>query len=142
MHSCDENRVFEENIDFLNAEWTYENEITFQVSLTDQTPKNAFINFRHSYFFSKRNVILDLSVKNPKGEINKKSINIPLSEPNGMWYGDCSGDICTIQFPIKEYANHSFIDTGLYEFTISQDMRINPLPNVMAVGLRIENVVE
>lgn len=140
--SCDYDRVFEENKDLSNFEWNYEDTVRFSVSVQDQTPKNVFVNFRHTQSFPKRNVRLNMEVKSPNGELKKHAINVLLSEPNGMWFGKCSGDVCSIQFPIKEYTNYSFKDSGIYEFTLTQDMRMSPLPETMAVGLRLENATE
>lgn len=132
--SCDKNRIFEKYIDFENSEWSYENNASFEVSIKDTASKKLFINFRHTYFFKTRNVLLKMHVEDPKGKKETIHLNIPLSEPNGKWYADCSGDICSIQKEI-EYA---FTDTGKYLFWLEQDMRVNPLTNVLSVGLRVE----
>lgn len=138
LSACDESRVFEKNIDFEGYKWTYENKATFDVEIADNDLKTVFINFRHTYFFNTRNVILDLEVKTPADSVYTIPVDILLSEPNGMWHSECSGDICDFKFPIKEFTNYSFADTGNYKFTLTQNMRVNPLANVMGVGLRIE----
>lgn len=141
LSSCDKNRVYEKNIDFEGYKWTYEDKKTFEVEIADSELKTVFVNFRHTYFFEARNVILNLEVKTPKDSVFELPLNILLSEPNGMWYSECSGDICDIKYPIKEFTNYSFPDTGVYTFTLAQNMRVNPLANVMAVGLRLENAI-
>lgn len=138
--SCDENRVYEQNEDFTLHEWKYEDVKVFDVAIDDTTPKTVFVNFRHTYFFSNRNVLMNLEVKFPNDSIYKTPLNILLSEPNGMWHSECSGDICDFKYPIKEFTNYSFPEVGTYIFSLTQDMRVNPLPNVMAVGLRVENL--
>lgn len=137
--SCDENRVYEKNIDFTSYEWKYEDAKVFEIDIADAAPKTIFVNFRHTYFFETRNVLLNLEVKFPNDSILKMPVDILLSEPNGMWHSECSGDICDFKFPIEAFTNYSFADTGKYIFTLTQDMRVNPLKNVMAVGLRVEN---
>lgn len=141
VSSCDENRVYEKNEDIYMFEWDYNDKKTFEAEITDSKPKTVLVNFRHTYFFGARNVILDLTVKTPKDSIFEIPVNILLSEPNGRWYGECSGDICDIKFPIKKLTNYSFSDTGKYTFTLAQNMRVNPLPHAMGVGLRIENTI-
>lgn len=135
LFSCDNNRVFEKNTDFKLFEWEHDSEVVFNFKIEDEKPKNVLVNFRHTSVFLSRNVLLSLKITNPKNETEKIDINIPLSEPNGMWFGDCSGNICDIQFPI----NYTFIDTGNYIFSFTQNMRENPLSNIMSIGLRIEN---
>lgn len=139
MSSCDENRVYEKNIDFESYEWTYEDVQSFEVEILDSKAKSVFVNFRHTYFFGARNVILNLEVKTPKDSIFELPLNILLSEPNGMWYSECSGDICDFKYPVQTLTDYSFQDTGIYTFALAQNMRVNPLPNVMGVGIRVEN---
>lgn len=134
--SCDDGRVFEENTDIKGFDWFYENEISFNVDIADLTKKNILINFRHTPFFESRNVLLKVKVKNPKGEETVVNVNIPLSEPNGVWYGECTGNICDIQHPL----DYNITEIGKYTFTLIQDMRTDPLYNTMSVGLRIENI--
>lgn len=141
LTSCDENRVYEKNEDIYLFEWDYEDKKVFEIEILDKLPKTIFVNFRHTYFFEARNVILDLEIRTPKDSIYQIPINMLLSEPNGKWYGECSGDICDIKTPINEFTNYSFLDTGKYTFTLVQNMRVNPLPNVMSVGIRVENAI-
>lgn len=134
--SCDKARFFEQNTDFENHVWSYDNEVVFEILNTDLVNKKMFINFRHSSLFPTRNVLLKAFIQNPKGAKEILHINIPLSEPNGKWYGDCSGDVCTIQYPIA----YEMKDTGNYIFGIVQDMRINPLKGAISIGLRAETL--
>lgn len=136
--SCDKATVFEQNTDLKHFEWTYDNIISYAVEINDLEPKNVFINFRHTHFFGFRNVRLKLKFVSPSAKETLTNINIPLSEPNGRWYGDCYGDICDIQYLIPKFEHYIFNETGTYTFSIIQDMRDNPLKNVMSSGLRIE----
>lgn len=135
--SCDKNRVFEQNIDIAESDWYYDDTVSFEVSITDTLPKNVFVNFRHSFYFGWRNAWLELKTTAPNGEFGTQAVNIQLSQPDGKWYGDCSGDICMMQFPVV--IGYQFPDTGTYRFQFVQDMRQDPLANVMSVGLRVEN---
>ena len=58
MSSCDENRVYEKNIDFTAYQWDYEDKKTFDVEIVDTELKTVFVNFRHTHFFATKNVIL------------------------------------------------------------------------------------
>jgi len=132
--SCDENRIYEKNEDFEYYEWEHDNKINFEVDIKDTDAKSLLINFRHTYFFETRNVRLKLDATNPSGKKETLNVNILLSEPNGMWHSECTGDICDF----VHLVNYSLADTGKYMFTISQDMRVNPLKNTMGIGLRVE----
>lgn len=134
LSACDSHRVYDKNIDFVSSEWFYKNTEKFEVKIDNLSPKNIFINFRHSSFFMARNVLMKLSITKVNGESETININMPLSEPNGVWYGDCNGDICFVQHPI----DYIFQDTGIYIFEFTQNMRVNPLKEVLSVGLRVE----
>ncbi|MGB0885078.1 MAG: gliding motility lipoprotein GldH [Chitinophagales bacterium] len=138
ISSCDDSRIFEENKDFESYAWSYENIVKFETELTDSLANNVIVNFRHTHFFGSRNLLLMLHITTPSGKKTTTKINIPLSEPNGMWYADCTGDICDIQYNVPEFKNYTFSETGKYTFELEQEMRESPLKNVMAVGLRIE----
>lgn len=136
--SCDKTRFFEKNIDIAAQAWSYDNELSFEINNTDTLEKKLFVNIRHSSLFSYRNILLKVLVQNPQGERQTVHINMPLSEPNGKWYGDCSGDVCMLRHPIT----YEITDTGTYTFEIVQDMRVNPLNKILSVGLRAENIIE
>lgn len=138
LFSCDKNRIYELNTDIKNNNWTYIDKKDFEFNITKTNSIQALINFRHTSNFSSRNIILLLQSTNPKGIKDTININIPLSEPNGMWYGKCSGNICNIQYPL----DFNFTDTGKYIFSLQQNMRKNPLPNAMSIGIRIENKIK
>ncbi len=55
---------------------------------------------------------------------------------NGKWLGEGLGDIWDNRVLFKK--NVSFPQKGEYRFEFTQAMRLNPLPGVMDVGIRIE----
>ena len=142
LSSCDENRVFEEHSDLKMFRWYLADTIAYDVHIADNNPKNVMFSVRHNYFFEYRNIISKIFITTPDGTLIETSVDMLLAEPNGLWYGECSGDICDMVYPVPEYMGYSFPDTGMYHFDIVHDMRQDPLLNVMSVGLRVENVVE
>ena len=61
-------------------------------------------------------------------------------QADGHWFGDCLGDNCDIQVSIQQ--NAFFPLTGKYTFKITQDMRVNPLPYIKDVGMRVEQAAK
>ncbi|MGB1248759.1 MAG: gliding motility lipoprotein GldH [Chitinophagales bacterium] len=139
LGSCDKGRTYEKNVDIAGSEWMYEDTVTFEVAIADTLPKNVFVNFRHGFYYGWRNAWLKLKTIQPTGEFGEQSLNVQLSQPDGQWYGDCSGDICMMRYPVV--IGYAFPDTGTYTFQFVQDMRQNPLPEVMSIGLRVEEFV-
>lgn len=135
--SCNQNKVMEENQQITSYSWDYSDKKTFNAEIKDTTQNyNIYINLRHSFNFEWRNLWVNIETTFPDGRQFEKRINLVLSEPDGHWNGDCLGDNCDIQIPIQ--TNAFFPLTGKYTFTISQDMRVNPLGFVKSVGMRIE----
>ena len=139
--SCDETRVFEKDIDFKSSEWLAEDIIEFEVEINDVEAKNIYLNLRHSFEFGWRNAWVNLAIKFPNDSIYQLPVNIPLSQPDGQWYGNCTGSICNRQFLVEELSNYTFPQTGIYHFSLSQEMREDPLLQVLSAGIRIENVI-
>ncbi len=138
--ACDPSRVFDEN-KYIKADgWDYADAKTFEVQITDTTLHyNVAINVRHSFQFEWRNVYVTIGTFFPDSQKIEKRVNLQLSEPDGEWFGRCMGDNCFISIPIQQ--NAIFPKKGKYTFTIKQDMRTNPLPNIKFVGLRVEKAI-
>jgi gliding motility-associated lipoprotein GldH len=135
--SCDRKRIFEENKQITDYKWNYADAPTFVTEVKDtNTHYNVIVNVRHSFEFEWRNLWVKIQTTLPDGRTSEKRINLVLSEPDGHWHGDCLGDNCDLQIPIQE--NAIFPVPGKYTFKITQDMRVNPLPLVKSIGLRIE----
>lgn len=142
LFSCDELRVFEKNQDLKSAQWASKDSLRFEVSIEDSKPKNVYLNLRHSFDFGWRNAWVNLIIGFPNDSTYAIPVNIPLSQPDGHWYGDCTGSICNIQFPVHELSDFSFNQTGDYTFTLVHEMREDPLLEVLSTGIRIENTAK
>ena len=140
--ACDSNKVFEENIALENHIWNLENRVKFQVEIMDTTAEmNLFVNIRHSAHYPFSNLWIFLITANPKGEISADTLECILAAKDGKWLGSGLGDIWDIQIPFKTQV---FNSPGDYIFEIEQAMRygdqarIEQLPEIMDIGLRIE----
>ncbi len=137
LSGCNSNFIYEVNKPLKNEEWSYENAQTFETEIKDTVVHyNIYINLRHSFHFEWRNVWVNIETEFPDGKKVSKRVNLLLSEADGKWFGDCTGDNCDIQIPIQE--NAIFPQQGIYKFSIAQDMRVNPLVNIRSVGMRVE----
>lgn len=137
--SCDKNRVYEKNIeitDYING-WKSSDQKKFEFELTDTTVLyNLYINVRHAEVYPYSNLWLMLNTKFPDGKENSQRIEIPLADQDGNWFGDGMGDIWDYKYPLTPF----YIKTpGNYSITLVHDMRMDPLPGVMDIGVRIEN---
>jgi gliding motility-associated lipoprotein GldH len=122
------------------AEWNYnfKPQFTFEITDTVVQYEPTFI-IQHTQAYPYSNIWLWMYVKMP-GEktARKERVNVVLAEPTGKWLGRGMGEIYEQRMKIKFSDSISFNHKGTYHVTMEQNMRVNPLPDVLHVGLRIE----
>jgi len=137
LTACDRTVVTEENTPVKDYNWDYADVKTFTANITDTSlTYNIYVNVRHSFQFEWRNMWVNIETVFPDSTTFSKRVNLPLSEADGHWHGDCLGDNCDAQVLIQR--NAFFPQPGQYTFKLTQDMRVNPLGKVKSVGFRIE----
>ena len=142
LSACDSAKIFEENIALEKNVWSVENHLKFQVEITDTVSDiNLIMNIRHSAHYPFSNLWVFVKTTNPAGTQRIDTLECVLAEKDGKWIGSGIGDIWDVQIPFK---TQTYINPGDYTFEIEQAMRygdkarIEQLPEIMNVGLRIE----
>ncbi len=138
--SCDRDRVFEENIELQNYEWPVANEPSFTFEITDEKQAyDVFINVRNSATYPYHNLYAKHILYGADGKmINSALHNLYLSDPKtGKPTGKGMGDI--FDHRVRFLRNVMFTRPGKYTIKLQQYMRVDPLPGIMAVGLRVAN---
>jgi|SRR5436190_18358574 len=141
LSSCDESRIFENNIDFKEGVWEKEKTLDFDFTIENSDQLyNLYYNVRYTntypyYNFFSRYFIYDSTGK----EI--KSIPLPedmfLFDPKtGEPYGSGMGDI--YDHRISFLKNYKFPYPGKYKIKIFQYMRKEPLAGIVSFGIRVE----
>lgn len=135
--SCDQSRFFEENKKIPNSSWETENKLVFMVPVNDTlNGYDFFINLRQASSYPYSNIYFFVDTWFPNGKTARDTVECILSDPQGNWLGKGLGDIKEnrilfkrgVRFPLK----------GNYVFMFQQAMRVDKLPSVLDVGLRIE----
>ena len=135
--SCDRNVVFEENIKLPENRWEQKNNIILKTEISDTvTPHNIFINVRNAGGYQFSNLFVFFTTQTPSGRTERDTVELTLADPSGKWRGNGLGDIWDNRLPFKH--NFLFPEKGTYTFTLEQAMRIDPLPQLMDIGIRIE----
>ena len=135
---CSPINVYQQQRIIPNFEWDKSNVLTYSyINDNAITNKKLFLALRHTNNYPYNNMWVRLIATN--GTTNKvdTTINVPLTRNNAnqAWAGLSMDDIVEIYCPISTFVG----DKGLYTFTLQQVMRVNPLPQVISVGMRIEN---
>lgn len=137
--SCNSARVYEKYIKIPGELWNRYNAVKFSVDINDTiAPHNIYINIRHGSYYPRSNLFLFVTTTAPNGNYVKDTIEIILADKTGRWQGKGLGDIWDVQQLYKQ--NVTFPLTGEYIFEYEQAMRMENLPYILDVGLRVERV--
>ncbi len=120
--------------------WSYNFKPSFTIDIKDTVSTyKAYFLIQHTQAYPYNNLWVWLYIKAPGDSIVKKErINVPLAEATGKWLGRGMGEIWEQRMPIDLGDSIKFNKAGTYEISMEQNMRINPLPEILHVGLRLE----
>lgn len=136
--SCTKNNVYENDQIIRTTNWKASDTLSYKVNITDTgSLYNLYITIRHEEDYPYRNIWLMIYTKFPDGKTLSKRSELTLADEDGKWYGQGVNNIWDDRILLQNDAY--FNKVGQYSFALEQDMRQDPLPGIMAVGLRIEN---
>ena len=137
LTGCDKQTVFEQNQKIKDRSWSENNTLVFNVNIKDTVSfYNMYINTRNADTYRFSNLYIFMTTTLPQGQIEKDTLQLVLANDEGKWLGSGLGDIFECRILFKE--KFHFINSGNYQFKLQQAMRLNPLPGILDVGLRIE----
>ena len=137
LAACDSNRVYEENKEIPEGNWSANNKVAFDFEIPDTTiVHNVYINVRNTSQYPKSNLYLFITSTYPDGKTSKDTVNCYLQDPNGKWLGNGIGDLWDNRLLFKPSVK--FPKAGKYRIEYEQAMRLDPLPGITDVGLRVE----
>lgn len=139
---CDENKVFEEHSgEFPNYRWEKSVYINFDPEIDDTDSKyQILVAFRHVHGFQLKKLKLGVNITSPSGKVQNKKYKLKVAKNATEYYSDCAGDYCDLVEVVEK--KFKFKEKGKYTFEIGQITNVDPLPNVMKVGLIINKVVK
>jgi len=132
--------TYEKNLEVPGHEWAYDYKPSFDIQIQPEDTAylyNICVNIRHTDAYPYSNIWVLVGTQYPGDSIAKEQrVELPLADVTGKWAGSGLDDIYEHRIFIQQ--NAIFNKPGTYKFTFEQNMRQNPLPHVMNVGLRIE----
>jgi len=139
LGSCgDKNRIYEQNIDIKDNNWRIEDTKEFRFEITDTTQTyNVYFNIRNALFYEYYNLYMSQTLINPVGQ--KMHIKLHelylMDKKTGEPLGKGAGDI--FDHTVLALKKQQFKIPGTYTIRLTQYMRKNPLPGIMAVGIKV-----
>ena len=142
LAGCNENRIFEQNIKFSGRYWTIDETVVFDFHIDNINQNyNFYFNLRNTLLYPYQNIYLSYSLEDTLGNVYSSDLtNIDLFDrKTGKPIGDGLGDIFDHQYKVID--DYEFNNPGVYRFKIKQYMRMDTLPEIMSVGLKIERSI-
>ncbi|HRO42364.1 MAG TPA: gliding motility lipoprotein GldH [Flavipsychrobacter sp.] len=140
---CMKSPYFQKDVAIPNYQWKYDYQPVFKIDIQDTAALyNLYFMIRHTEAYPYSNIWMWIYTKEPNDTTFKRSrIEIPLAEKSGKWLGRGMGEIWEQRMPItRNDAPMIFDKKGTYEIKFEQNMRVNPLPEILQVGLRVEKL--
>ena len=138
---ADDKRVFEKNTDLEHTQWLAANAPVFEFVIDDvNTSYNLYCNIRNEVSYPKANIYFNYKLTDANGKaLEQKLISRFLfDKKTGEPFGSSAlGDIYDHQVPVS--SSYKFLKPGVYRATFTQYMRMDTLPGILAVGLRVEH---
>lgn len=139
LWACDNSRVYEENIEMENKTWVADSALNFEFQIDDpEQAYNLYYNLRNSASYPFQNIYVIYTLKDTLGhQLDSMLVNKNLFHPKtGKPYGSGLGDIFDHKFQLLQ--NYRFDKAGAYRLKLQQFMRRDSLPEILAVGVRVE----
>lgn len=141
ISSCDTNRLYEENHSLEGNDWYADSTLSYSFFIQDTlNPSAISFNVRNSISYPYTNLYIKYSIISPSTKEEKSDLYnmILFDEKTGEPFGSGMGDIFDHQFLVLP--QYTFKNKGQYIIQIKQYMRRNPLPFIMAFGVRVEKI--
>lgn len=133
----DPNAILDKNTEIANHNWSYVNRVKYDVTIDDITvPYNLYFNVRVSGSYRYSNLFALFFQTSPGKKTHTTRYEFKLANKDGEWLGSGSGNLYSYQLLLRK--NYRFPAKGVYHFEIEQNMRDNPLREVVDAGLRVE----
>jgi gliding motility-associated lipoprotein GldH len=141
---CDSKRVYEDNHEFASRSWKIAEPVQFEFQISDPSKKyNVLLNIRNSLDYPYARIFVNYDLcRQDSSTLEKKMIGEYLfDQKTGRPFGTSGiGDIYDHQFPLIK--NYAFDKAGLYKIKLNQFMRLDTIPGILAVGIRVEKIGE
>lgn len=137
--SCNKSEVYSKFDDgFPENRWQEKEAKTYDFTIDDDSKLyNITFRFSHVYDYQFNSIPIHFTIVNPKGETEKKQIDLQIKDASGKELAECSGDFCDLNYKLEENIK---LLKGNYKIIVSHSFEGPYLPNVLGVGLKVETV--
>lgn len=139
--SCDKKVFYAEERDVNELGWNMDQRLDFDVDVDDTLQIfDFYIDVRNSVHYDKANTFLFINTTFPDGSVAYDTLECPLADMQGHWYGKRTGRYVDGRFVFRRHV--IFPRSGNYHFAITHGMRDTNVVGLKSIGLRIERFVK
>ena len=139
--SCDMSVFYDEHKTIKDDVWNINDKMVFNVEVESDDLSdryNFFVDLRNTKEYPYSNAFLFIKTTFPNGGYALDTMECPLTEPSGRWYGKVSSNHVDNRFYLRKEV--IFPQEGMYRFEIFHGLRDSNVVGIKNVGLRIEHV--
>ena len=138
--SCNTLDVYEKNIFFPDHSWKSSEKASFSFNIKDTIAAYLiYVVIRHEDAYHYNNIWLNITTKAPGDSIRNQMVSAPLANNKKGWLGTGMDDI--YDHRVKITRTPVKLKKGIYEFTLQQNMREEPLQFILNAGIRVEKII-
>jgi len=140
---CRPSPQFQDHFAIPGGAWNHDYQPKFKFQIDDTAAAYQLsLLIRHTDAYPFSNIWINMDTQSPNDTTwGKMRIEIPLAAPSGQWLGRGAGEIYEQRVAITSLSKPAhFSKKGIYTIRLSHDMRRNPLPEILTIGLQLENL--
>ena len=135
--ACGPSYYYDEQFTINDARWAYTDTIEFNFDIADTTASyDLMLDVEHSTAYAYQNIYIKIFTTFPDGTFLEQEVPIDFADSKGTWYGKCASSICDLRVILQEGAH--FNQGGKYQLSIVQFMRVDPLPGISAIAVKLD----
>ena len=139
--ACGPDTLINETREIEKGEWAFSDTKQFSLLINDTlTPLDFSVLIRHGGNYPYQNLILYVKTYFPNNSFKVDTIDCPLADKSGRWYGSGLGDMLDNKVVFKR--NVQMPLSGQYNFEIQHAMRSDVVHEIYDIGLHIESAVQ
>jgi len=135
--SCKDNAFFDGSKPITDNAWSFKDKKDNYVRIRDVSKSyDLLLNLRITTNYKYSNIFLLLHIFEPGQKKSTRRLEFKLADQKGEWLGSGSGSTFSYQIPFARDVR--FAKAGVYNFQFEQNMREEPLRDVVDCGIRIQ----
>lgn len=135
---CGQPPLMADSRDIAMEGWSSAEPVLFHWEIQDTLKRHdVLLDVRHSQTYPYSNLHLFLTYRFPNGKSRVDTVECTLANEYGQWRGNGFGDLVDQRFLLK--TGIQFPVSGRYGLEVKHGMRLDPVPAIANVGLRLES---